>query len=205
MTNEEAVRILEDRSNLFRKFQHIKEAESVEISDNELNCPAIFANQYRKVADACDLAIRALCNIPTGEPITLEQLREMGGQPYWHVGLQTESPDPHWKILDPFVARCPKDYGYGKRWLAYAYPSARIDREAWVSVGDRLPEPESGPYWVAKKKNNGEWQMKMALFCDYGYAMPVDAKTDVTWRDFDYTKIVNVTHWRTLPDLPDEP
>lgn len=67
------------------------------------------------------------------EPIAIEQLREMGGQPYWHVGLQTDSPEAHWKILDLFVARCPEDYGYGKRWLAYAYPPAHIDREAWTA------------------------------------------------------------------------
>lgn len=77
MTNEEAARILEERENMFRKFQHIKESESVEISDKELNCPALLADQYRKVADACDLAIRALSNRTTGEPLTLEQLREM--------------------------------------------------------------------------------------------------------------------------------
>ena len=34
------------------------------------------------------------------EPLTLEELREMGGQPYWHVGLREESPPPHWNILD---------------------------------------------------------------------------------------------------------
>ena len=30
----------------------------------------------------------------------------------------------------------------------------------WISVKDRLPEPNDGKgvYWVAKKKNNGEWQ-----------------------------------------------
>ena len=76
----------------------------------------------------------------------------------------------------------------------------------WISVKDRLPEPDDGKgvYWVAKKKNNGKWQMKMALFCDYGYAMPIDAKTDVTWRDFDYTKIVNVSHWMPLPEPPEK-
>lgn len=64
-------------------------------------------------------------------PLTLEQLRGMGGKPYWHVGLRKENADPHWKILDPFIARYPEDYGYGKRWLAYAYQPAHIDREAW--------------------------------------------------------------------------
>lgn len=64
-------------------------------------------------------------------PLTIEQLREMGGKPYWHVGLQDDSPKPHWKILDQFVANHPEDYGYGKRWLAYAYHHANIDREAF--------------------------------------------------------------------------
>ena len=52
-------------------------------------------------------------------PIPLDVLREMGGEPYYHVGLQADSQDPHWAILDSFVARHPEDYGYGKRWLAY--------------------------------------------------------------------------------------
>lgn len=73
------------------------------------------------------------------DPLIMEQLREMGGQPYWHVGLQDDSPEPHWKILDLFVAKHPEDYGYGKRWLAYAYPPANIDREVWVRVEDGLP------------------------------------------------------------------
>lgn len=77
----------------------------------------------------------------------------------------------------------------------------------WVSVEDRLPEYNPGKgaksYWVAKKDSRGEWQMKIAQYCDYGMAMTVDAKTDVTWRDWDYTKIVNVTHWMELPAPPE--
>ena len=76
----------------------------------------------------------------------------------------------------------------------------------WVSVEERLPEynPETGAksYWVAKKDNAGNWQMKIAQYCDYGYAMTVDAETEVTWRDWDFTKIVNVTHWMPLPAPP---
>lgn len=53
------------------------------------------------------------------DPLTLEELREMGGEPYCHVGLQDDSPPPHWSILDPCFAWHIEDYGYGKRWLAY--------------------------------------------------------------------------------------
>ena len=44
--------------------------------------------------------------------------------------------------------------------------------------------------------------MKIAQYCDYGYAMTMDAETEVTWRDWDFTKIVNVTHWMPLPAPP---
>lgn len=53
------------------------------------------------------------------EPLTMEDLRQMDGEPYYHVGLQADSQDPHWAILDSFVARHPEDYRYGKRWIAY--------------------------------------------------------------------------------------
>jgi len=65
-------------------------------------------------------------SIPTltqpNEPLTIEQLREMGGQPYWHVGLREESSPPHWNILDPFYAKHIEDYRYGENWLAYRRP-----------------------------------------------------------------------------------
>ena len=85
--------------------------------------------------------------------------------------------------------------------------STLIPPNEWVSVEERLPEYNPGTgaksYWVAKKDNAGNWQMKIAQYCDYGYAMTVDAETEVTWRDWDFTKIVNVTHWMPLPAPPD--
>ena len=76
----------------------------------------------------------------------------------------------------------------------------------WVSVDERMPEYNPGTgaksYWVAKKDNAGNWQMKIAQYCDYGYAMTMDAETEVTWRDWDFTKIANVTHWMLLPEPP---
>ena len=76
----------------------------------------------------------------------------------------------------------------------------------WVGVEERLPEynpgTEAKSYWVAKKDNTGNWQMKIAQYCDYGYAMTMDAETEVTWRDWDFTKIANVTHWMLLPAPP---
>ncbi len=56
---------------------------------------------------------------PPNVPLTLEELREMGGEPYWHIGLRDDSPPPHWAILPSYVAQRPQDYFYGKHWLAY--------------------------------------------------------------------------------------
>ena len=70
--------------------------------------------------DGCDYFTPTLT--PPNEPLTIEQLREMGGQPYWHVGLREESPPPHWNILDPFYAKHIEDYRYGENWLAYRCP-----------------------------------------------------------------------------------
>ena len=86
--------------------------------------------------------------------------------------------------------------------------SALTPPNEWVSVEERLPEYNPGTgaksYWVAKKDNAGNWQMKIAQYCDYGYAMTMDAETEVTWRDWDFTKIVSVTHWMPLPKSPKE-
>lgn len=126
-----------------------KEIRSLRMEPQINGCgPENWAEQM-EVMESCMEAVMAY---HIGEatdmiPLTLEQLRGMGGQPYWHVGLQEDSHKPHWKILDPFVSKHPEDYGYGKRWLAYAYPPANIEREAWVSVDDRLPEAP-GEYLV---------------------------------------------------------
>lgn len=81
---------------------------------------------YHQAAQIIDMLISALEGDPTltppNEPLTLEELREMGGQPYWHVGLREESPPPHWNILDPFYAKRIEDYKYGENWIAYRRP-----------------------------------------------------------------------------------
>ena len=80
--------------------------------------------------------------------------------------------------------------------------------QRWIPVSERLPEydPSKGAnaYWIAKKTRNGEWQMKIALYSDYGYATTVDIPQNVTWRDYDFCQITNVTHWRPLPQPPKE-
>lgn len=93
---------------------------------------------------AIDVALDALKMPEKREPMTIEQLRKMDGQPVWIV----EWPEwGHWELSedaeDYIIDRRKEFYGlkqnategkYGlhkRGWLAYAYPPAHIDREAW--------------------------------------------------------------------------
>ena len=82
------------------------------------------------------------------------------------------------------------------------------ERTRWVPVSERLPEYDSNKgaeaYWIAKKTRNGEWQIKIALYSDYGYAATVDIPENVTWRDYDFCQITNVAYWMLLPEAPKE-
>ena len=94
-----------------------------------------------------------------GDPLTLEQLRKMDGQPVWIM----ESPNwGHWELSeDAEDYLCDRDtdlYGLtypdpdGKGglhklgWIAYAYPPAHIDREAfcgsWEGEADGYADGE---------------------------------------------------------------
>ena len=152
MTNEEAIVVLEEQSNFNRRFQHYFEASSVEIRKDKVVSPMLVAERYRELADALDVAISALradgekCDQNATEmrpdlnnPLTMEQLREMDGQPVWIV----ESPDwGHWELSeDAEDYICDRDtdlYGLtypdpdGKAglhklgWVAYAYQTGQI-------------------------------------------------------------------------------
>lgn len=77
-------------------------------------------------------------------PLTLEQLRGMDGQPVWMVLVDNHN-SCEWMIVCAKEKCCEgKTYivdfsNIGNLWLAYAYPPAHIDREAWE------PCTECGP------------------------------------------------------------
>lgn len=73
-------------------------------------------------------------------PLTMEQLRGMDGRPVWVEDL--ENPEKSgWRLIYwdrgkylVLLAKSAAGYileDYGETWLAYAYPPAHIDREAW--------------------------------------------------------------------------
>jgi len=61
------------------------------------------------------------CGTPLTElkPLTSEQLKQMGGEPYWHVSLQGNGDE--WRILDKHIARNPEEYYFGEYWIAFAH------------------------------------------------------------------------------------
>lgn len=87
---------------------------------------------------AIEMAIRAIRAVSSNEPLTLDQLRRMDGKPVW---VQTPGIEKYgrWAIvagvnIEDNALYCQGDYtcrDYGKMWIAYAYPPAHIDREAW--------------------------------------------------------------------------
>lgn len=148
MTNEEAIK--------WTKWCISKDKECIQ-KTIERGFPA---GEIQETLEYYEFVLRSLqsISVPTDEPLTLEQLREMDGQPVWIV----ESPDwGHWELSeDAEDYLCDRDtdlYGLtypdpdGKAglhklgWLAYAYPPAHIDREAW----------ESCPCCDAAKANSG--------------------------------------------------
>ena len=69
-------------------------------------------------------------------PLTLEQLRKMDGKPVLCVS-KIEDGVSEWMIVDAMMSVCEgRNYiadfkELGSLWIAYAYPPAHIDREAW--------------------------------------------------------------------------
>ena len=76
-------------------------------------------------------------------PLTIKKLREMVGMPVLVQCLNPGkyvSPPAGWRILEKSITghfgvrdgdNCLTERDYGTEWLAYAYPPARVDREAW--------------------------------------------------------------------------
>lgn len=77
---------------------------------------------------------------PPNEPLTLDELRQMGGEPVWIQNIEEPNKSQwrlcHWDrgkylVLQGISVKGYLLEEYGESWLAYAYPPAHIDREAW--------------------------------------------------------------------------
>lgn len=128
----------------------MKIEEAIEILERKTTIPG-DGYTWEQIEEAFSLAITALRSMPeTGEPLTVEQLREMGGKPVWCEWLLEEDRKGEigaWFIVVKsrnkygFELKKPLDFGcgvcknenYGTGWLAYPYPPAHIDRSKWTA------------------------------------------------------------------------
>lgn len=76
----------------------------------------VIESQQKRIAEL-ESAFREQEERERPKPLTLDELKKMGGEPYYHVSLQ--GGENHWAILDQFIAKHIEDYHYGEYWLAY--------------------------------------------------------------------------------------
>lgn len=119
--------------------------EAIEILERKTTIPDTNYT-WAQIDQAIDMAISALRSTPQpGNPLTLDQLREMDGQPVWVVCLKKEKyidPPIGWRILEKSISgsfgvwngeNCLSQRSYSSDWFAYSYPPAHIDRGEWTA------------------------------------------------------------------------
>lgn len=186
MTREEAIKWMEET---------IQDAEG--LLDK---CSPALKEEVLEQNEVFKIAISALRSAPQpGKPLTLDQLREMDGQPVWveFIGHPDGTPiEPLWMLVNCREKRLVTDVEYVdwnfEGWFAYSYPPAHIDRSKWISVKERLPD-----FGIP------------VLICWDGYTDIAEYWCGMVcpkWRTQHYgtVNLTSVTHWMPLPEPPEE-
>lgn len=175
MTREEAIKWMEET---------IQDAE--EFFDK---CSPALKEEVLEQNEVFKIAISALRSTPQpGKPLTLDQLREMDGQPAWcedveHWALVSVDNVGGWKGV-PFALFMENGAKFNwnveiRKLTLYSYPPAHIDRSEWISVKERLPKT--------------------------GTVLVTDGKIVITAPSSSVTKDgLAITHWMPLPEPPEE-
>ena len=137
-------------------------------------------------------------------PLTLEQLREMDGQKVLLYRMKSTEP------LEPGTVKQNGDVLgdagmlayhelYLETWVAFTYHPAHIDREAWVSVSERMPDEDQVVIVIA----NGKPRENITL--DGAFELAEWSERDgwflECWPEWE-TPVV--THWMPIPVPPEE-
>lgn len=112
---------------------------------NSKTAPVSWAEAYADFKDDIN-SIPAFAQ--PGNPLTLDQLREMDGQPVWVVCLKKEKyidPPIGWRILEKSISgsfgvwngeNCLSQRSYSSDWFAYSYPPAQ---QRWIKEANTPP------------------------------------------------------------------
>lgn len=151
---------------------------------------------WKEDSDALEFAITALRSMQeAGEPLSLEQLKQMDGKPVWVVCLKKVKyidPPIGWRILEKSISgsfgvwngeNCLSQRSYGSDWLAYSYPPAHIDRSKWTAEWvNRMPILGAGDL-ETRCNSCGNLVLYETDFCPYcGKAMTEEAWAELERR-----------------------
>lgn len=152
-------------------------------------------------------AIPTFYDMPSGDPLTLDQLREMNGYPgFWDdgetgcFGIITVDSSGKWKGVPFFRGRWKQvnfEYNIEARGMKiHACHPTHIDRSRWVSVQERLPMID-GKYicFYGFERDTGRSGMMFTGCLDY-YATDKEPH----WQHA--STGLFVTHWMPLPEPP---
>lgn len=170
---------------------------------NSKTAPVSWAEAYADFKDDIN-SIPAFAQ--PGNPLTLEQLREMDGQPVWveFIGHPDGTPiEPLWMLVNSREKRLVTDVEYvdwnSEGWFAYSYPPAQ---QRWIPVSERLPEDEDDGETVLAvvfgKPHKNITLHHAIMTAEYFY--------QGGWLVYEYPEWENptVTHWMPLPEPPEE-
>ena len=113
----------------------IKQLESILDHTRSMAASPNADDIWKEDIDALEFSIAALRSMAgTGEPLSLEQLKQMDGKPVWveFIGHPDGTPiEPLWMLVNCREKRLVTDIEYVdwnfEGWFAYPYPPAHID------------------------------------------------------------------------------
>ena len=195
MTREEAIKWMEETIQ-----------DAGELLDK---CSPALKEEVLEQNEVFKISISALRSAPQpGNPLTLEQLREMDGQPVWceDVGkwaLVSVDNVGEWKGV-PFALFMENGAKFNwnvevRKLTLYSYPPAQ---QRWIPVSERLPEDEDDGETVLAvvfgKPHKNITLHHAIMTAEYFY--------QGGWLVNEYPEWENptVTHWMPLPEPPEE-
>lgn len=204
-----------DRAEAIERFEKQLTAEQVVLDSGfgtklgENNCLYVVRKEMAAIALEAlreqELArnshdVARACN----DPLTLEGLRQMNGEPVWIVWIDGRIVSRWWIVGGHewnFMGFPDDMKDYGKTWLAYCHKTddsnASNALDGWISVSERLPEKtadvlmmfEHGNMAVGYWHDGDEHVTYWCAYTDDGYYTDCDSEP---------------THWMPLPEPPEE-